>query len=94
MAASSDEPEPDELAYLWPCNVAAWGIWCDLQTQWLHGMAGRTGLNYAGVRAHLDEIGLVGDERREVYACIRAAEVATLEVHAELAEQERSRNSQ
>lgn len=91
MAAQSHEPEPVVHEYLWPCNVAIWDIWCDLQTQWRHGMAGRTGLNYAGVRAHLDEIGVVGDERREVYACIRAAERATLEARAELAEQEQDR---
>lgn len=90
IAASSPEAEPDELVYLWPCNVAAWGIWCDLQSQWRHGMGGPTGLDYAGVRAHLDELGLDGEERREVYACIRAAERATLEARAELAEQERA----
>lgn len=88
MAAQSDAPEPDELAYLWPCNVAAWGVWCDVQTQWRTGMGSATGLDYAGVRAHLDELGLVGDERRDVYDGIRAAERATLEARAELAEQE------
>jgi len=68
--------------------VAAWDVWCDVQTQWRHGMGGATGLDYAGVRAHLDELGLSGEERSEVYAGIRAAERATLEARAELAEQE------
>lgn len=84
LAAQGDaEPEPDELAYLWPDNVAAWDVWCDVQTQWRHGMSGATGLDYAGVRAHLDELGLTGDERKEVYEGIRAAERATLEARAE-----------
>mgnify|MGYP000216858405 CR=1 FL=1 len=93
MAISSSEPEPAEVAYLWPCNVAAWAVWCDLQSQWRHGMAGPTGLDYAGVRAHLDEMGLApGQERSAIYAGIRAAERATLEARAELAEQEQARN--
>jgi len=92
MAVALPEEDPDELVYLWPCNVAAWDIWCDVQSQWRHGMGGPTGLDYAGVRAHLDEIGLYGEERREVYAGIRAAERATIEARAELAEQERANN--
>lgn len=73
-----------EVEYLWPCNVVAWRAWCDVQTQWrTGGMGGATGLDYAGVRAHLDEIGLCGDERRQVYDGIRAAEYAHLEARAE-----------
>lgn len=85
LAAQGDaEPAPDELAYLWPDNVATWDVWCDVQTQWRHGMSGATGLDYAGVRAHLDELGLpAGDERTAIYAGIRAAERATLEARAE-----------
>lgn len=64
--------------------MATWDVWCDVQTQWRHGMSGATGLDYAGVRAHLDELGLVpGDERRDIYNGIRAAERATLEARAE-----------
>lgn len=46
-------------------------------------MAGREGLDYAGVRAYLDEAGLCGDERRSIFTGIQAAETATLEVWAE-----------
>lgn len=49
------------------------------------GMGGLTGLDYAGVRAHLDEEGYAGEERKEIYAGIRAAERAVLEVRAEQA---------
>lgn len=90
MAVTPAAPEPeDDTAYLWPCNVATWGVWVDVQTQWRHsGMGSVTGLDYAGVRAHLDELGLFGDERRDVYTGIRAAECAHLDARAELAEQE------
>lgn len=70
-------------AYLWPCNVPAWGVWCAVQSQWRAGMAGREGLDYAGVRAYLDESGLCGDERRSIFTAIQAAEHASLEAWAE-----------
>ena len=80
MAASA--VEPDTVVYLWPDNVVAWGVWCDLQTQWAHSPGGPSGLQYAGVRAHLDEMGFAGTERREIYAGVRAAERATLDALA------------
>ena len=46
-------------------------------------MAGREGLDYAGVRAYLGEAGLCGDERRDIFKAIRAAEQASLEAWAE-----------
>lgn len=46
-------------------------------------MGSATGLDYAGLRAHLDELGLCGDERRHIYNGIRAAERATLDARAE-----------
>lgn len=54
-----------------------------MQTQWRVGHAGATGLDYAGVRAYLDEADLAPDERRSVFAGIRACEIATLEVWAD-----------
>lgn len=63
-------------------------MWCDVQTQWRTGVAGATGLDYAGVRAWLDELGLPPDERRAAWAGIRACERATLEAHAERRERE------
>ncbi len=71
-----------EVVYLWPDNLRAWGCWQDVQTQWRVGMGGATGLDYAGVRAYLEEAEL-GEERRDVFAGIRACERATLEVWAE-----------
>ena len=76
------------MAYLWPCNLDAWHAWCELQTQWRHGMGGPTGLDYAGVRAYLDELGHLGDERRALFSGLRAAEHATLEAWAEKRQRE------
>lgn len=67
------------MAYLWPCNVAAWQHWQGVQTQWrVGGMGGATGLDYAGVRAYLDECGLGGDDRQAAWRGICACESATL----------------
>lgn len=73
---------PDEV-YLWPDNVQAWQCWAAVQTQWRTGMGGATGLDYVGARACLDEMGIEGDERKEVWACLQAAEIAVLELWAE-----------
>ena len=83
--------ERDEVAYLWPCNVDAWHAWCDLQTQWRYGVGGATGLDYAGVRAYLDESGITGDERSVVFSGIRAAERAVLDVWAEQRKQQQQK---
>lgn len=80
---------PTESAYLWPCNLQAWTSWCAVQTQWRVGTAGATGLDYAGVRAYLDEQGAAhgSDERRDIWVGICAAERATLDVWAEQSRQ-------
>jgi len=81
---------PEEIAYLWPCNVDTWGHWAAVQTQWRYGgMGSRTGLDYAGVRAYMDECGMQGDERRHVFAGIRAAEGGTLQALGEIAQRDR-----
>jgi hypothetical protein len=63
--------------------VAAWRHWTALQTQWRTGVSGATGLDYAGVRAYLDECGLEGTNRAELWQAIQACELATLEAWAE-----------
>jgi hypothetical protein len=72
--------------YLWPENEQAWHCWLAVQTQWRVGMSGVTGLDYAAVRAQLDEEGIEpGPERRELWACLRAAERAVLDYWDECA---------
>lgn len=53
-----------------------------MRTQWRDGMGGRTGLDYAGVRAYLDLMGLRGADRRDAFAGIQACEAATLQAWA------------
>lgn len=82
MFAVSSKAEPQPL-YLWPCNVLAWAHWQAVQTQWRVGMGGATGLDYAGVRAYLDECALPPQERADAWAGIRAAERGALDGFAE-----------
>jgi hypothetical protein len=70
--------QPVDVEYLWPDNVRTWECWMSVQTQWRAGMAGATGLDYAGVRSALAIQGVRGAELREVFAGIQAAELATL----------------
>ena len=59
-------------------------LWQSVQTQWrMGGMGGPTGLDYAGVRAYLDECALAGQERQDAFAGICAAEHATLAAWAD-----------
>jgi hypothetical protein len=77
-------PAPDELCYLWPCNVRAWNVWQQVQTQWRVGMGGREGLDYGGVQVYLASLpGLRPKARAELWAGLRAMEHAALAVWAE-----------
>jgi hypothetical protein len=78
-----DAPKDEIEFHLWPESVLAWRCWTSLQTQWRTGMAGATGLDYAGVRAWLLDAGLTDAERIDVWPGIQACEVATLQVWAE-----------
>ncbi len=77
-------PPAEQVLYLWPDNVDTWAHWLALQTQWRSsGMGGRTGLDYAGVRAYLSETGLTGELRADVWRGILACERGALEGWAE-----------
>lgn len=74
--------------------MQAWECWQGVNTQWRVGMAGPTGLDYAGVRAFLDEQDIEGpDARRDIWRGIQAAERATLEVWADRREREAAQQS-
>jgi hypothetical protein len=88
-----DQQPGDQLAHLWPDNVLAWNCWQGVQTQWRVGMGGATGLDYAGVRAFLDEQQLPADERRGVFSGIQACDRATLDVWAEQRERDQADKS-
>lgn len=84
IVGDDSPPPPDDICYLWPCNVRAWNIWQQVQTQWRVGMAGREGLDYGCVAAYLASVpGLRPKAHAELWAGLRAMERAALEVWAE-----------
>lgn len=78
----------DVEVFLWPDCIPAWDCWCAVQTQWRSGMAGATGLDYAGVHALLQLRLADPAQRAEVFECICAAEQATLAEWARQREQQ------
>ena len=70
---------PEEEFYLWPENVATFNLWLSLQTQWITGMNGRTGLNYAGVEVCMRLHQVRKKEQREMFVGLQAMEHAALD---------------
>ena len=58
-------------------------MWTGVRTQWREGMGGRTGLDYAGVRAYLDMQNLDPEIKREAFRGVQACEQATLAAWAD-----------
>lgn len=77
---AQEAQQQNDTVYLWPCNVPAWAAWRGVQTQWRIGPSGAiTGLDYAGVRAWLDEQQIdSAPERKRIFAGIQAAERGAL----------------
>lgn len=85
-SVGTSNPEQADTAYLWPCNVVAWGHWQAVQTQWrIGGMGSPTGLDYVAVCIYLDAIGMKKSKRKHTFDGIRAAEAATLRAWGEKA---------
>jgi hypothetical protein len=70
--------DEDEF-WLWPENEEAFWTWCAVQTQWVTGMAGAVGLNYAGVESCLRMRGLGKGRRRQLFAMVQVMEQSALE---------------
>lgn len=82
--AGQPAQEPDPPIYLWPCNLPVWQLWQCVQTQWRTGMAGRTGLDYAGVIRYLERFGRIAKrEQAAAFECLQVMERAALEEWAE-----------
>lgn len=81
---SDDAQIPPDKCYLWPCNVRAFNVWQQVQTQWRCSMAGREGLDWVAVEVYLSSVpGFRPKARAELWAGLRAMERAALEVWAE-----------
>lgn len=72
----------DDEFWLWPENEAAFQLWLSLQSQWMVGMSGPTGLNYAGVEVCMRLRGTKKSEQRALFDSIQAMEQAALEAWA------------
>lgn len=72
--------------YLWPCNLPTFNLWQAVQTQWHRaGLGGtKTGLHYEAVIAYMrDVLGIKRKDRAELFAGIKAMEVAAINTWAE-----------
>ncbi len=69
----------EEEFYLWPDNVAAFNLWLSIQTQWVIGMNGRTGLDYPGVEVCMRLHQVHKKEQREMFVGLQAMEHAALD---------------
>jgi hypothetical protein len=72
-------PVIEEDFHLWPDNVATFKLWLSVQTQWVIGMNGRTGLEYAGVEACMRLHQVRKKEQREMFIGLQAMEHAALD---------------
>ena len=70
----------DEVVWLWPENERAWRLWLQVQTQWRVGFDGKTGLDYAGVRACMELRRIPRRLRGQLFQQIHAMELAALGV--------------
>ncbi len=85
------QPVAGEEFHLRPDCLPAFGLWTAVQTQWRHGFAGPTGLDYAGVRASPAYRRIPPQDRAEVFEDLCVMERAWLARRAELAEAQRSK---
>lgn len=75
-----------EVFYLWPENVPAWQLFQRCGTQWRTSMAGREGLDYAGVRVVMDLGTIRPRQRRQRFAEVQVMESAALKAWSEMQE--------
>ncbi len=74
-----------DVYHLWPCNLPAWRLWNQVQTQWRSaGMGGRTGLDYDAVLRYMREAARIRKPRiAGLFAAIKVMEAAALNAWAE-----------
>jgi hypothetical protein len=65
---------------VWPENWPSVALFTDCLTQWRIGMAGPTGLDYAGVNAVMEMRGIKSRKRRaSLFDDVRVMEIAALD---------------
>lgn len=82
-----------EEFHLRPENAPVLALWGQVQTQWRHGMAGPTGLDYQGVRASPAFRRIDAADREDLFEGVCIMERAWLAKRAEINKQEREQRS-
>lgn len=67
-----------ESVEVWPENVQAYRLFCDLQTQWRVGMSGPSGLDYAVLFVMIDRMKLSPEAAEDLEYDVRAMESEAL----------------
>jgi hypothetical protein len=80
-----------EPFYLWPEHVEPYMLFASLRTQWRHGFAGPTGLDYGAVLAHMAAARLPEQKFDWLYECVRIMEQGALEGFTELRQEQEGR---
>lgn len=88
MAANPPPP-----CAVWPENWDPYRVFAELDTQWRHGFAGRTGLDYAVVPRTMKRLGVRKKQREDVWQAIRVMESAALDFFDEKRQQKRPAKS-
>ena len=76
-AQSAFVVEPEEFDVP-PENWTAVRAMIGMQTQWRHGMAGRTGLAYEALPMVLRSLGVAHDDEPDVFAALQVMEIEML----------------
>jgi hypothetical protein len=72
-----------EDLHLWPENVLAWNLFNAVNTQWIVGVNGATGLNYQGVEVVMRKWRIKRRDEQRVFREIQVMERATLRAWGE-----------
>lgn len=76
--------------HLLPDNVPVFRLWGQLQTQWMHGMAGPTGLNWQSLRQHPDVTRIAQGRRERLLQGVAEMECAWLAERGRIAAEKRN----
>lgn len=83
LVADAPVVAEEEIFYLWPDNLPAWQLFQRCGTQWRSSMAGREGLDYAGVQVVMGMAHIRPRQRRQRFAELQVMESAALKAWAE-----------
>lgn len=78
--------------YLHPENVPVFRLWGQVQTQWVHGMAGPTGFNWPSLREHPAVVRIPRRRREQLLAGLAHMEGAWIAERARIAAAQRDQS--